>query len=192
MTISRWIISALWLLFLVYWGIGAISAKRTVKTASWWRQGALRLVMIVLILAAYRRPAIRHAVMLAEAHQAGGIIWSIAGVILAGLGISLAILARTYLGRNWGTPMSQKENPELVSGGPYALIRHPIYSGIILAMFGSILGLGLGLLWLLPLVLFSAYFIYSARREEELMCRQFPEAYPAYMRRTKMLVPFLL
>lgn len=149
----------------------------------------MRVVVIVLVLAASRVPAVRHAVTTAQA-TARGIAWGAAGTILVGLGIGLAIVARTYLGRNWGIPMSQKENPELVTSGPYGLIRHPIYSGIILAMFGSVLGLSL--LWLLPLVLFTAYFIYSARREEALMCRQFPAAYPAYMKRTKMLVPFLL
>jgi protein-S-isoprenylcysteine O-methyltransferase Ste14 len=189
MTIFRWIISALWLLFVLYWAIAALSTKRTVKTPAWWRQAGLRAFIIVLVLAAYRMPAVRHAVTIAQA-PAGGIAWGAAGAILVGLGIGLAIVARAYLGRNWGSPMSQKENPELVTGGPYGLIRHPIYSGIILAMFGSMLGLSL--LWLVPLVLFSAYFIYSARREEALMCRQFPGQYPAYMKRTKMLVPFLL
>lgn len=189
MTIFHWIISALWLLFVLYWAIAALSTKRTVKTRAWWRQAGLRVFIIVLVLAAYRMPAVRHAVTSAQA-TAHGIGWGAAGAILVGAGIGLAIVARVYLGRNWGTPMSQKENPELVTGGPYGVIRHPIYSGIILAMFGSMLGLSL--LWLLPLVLFSAYFIYSARREEALMCRQFPEQYPAYMKRTKMLVPFLL
>jgi len=44
----------------------------------------------------------------------------------------------------------------------------------------------------LPLILYAAYFIYCARREEKLMIEQFPEPYPAYMRRTKMLLPFIL
>ena len=84
-------------------------------------------------------------------------------------------------------PMSTKENPELVTTGPYAFVRHPIYTGILLAMLGTAIGENVS--WLLPLLLFGGYFIYSARREEELMLRQFPEQYPAYMRRTNMLVP---
>jgi protein-S-isoprenylcysteine O-methyltransferase Ste14 len=87
-------------------------------------------------------------------------------------------------------PMSRKENPELVSTGPYALVRHPIYTGILLAMLGSTIGQSI--FWLLPFILFGAYFIYSARREEKLLTEQFPEQYPAYMHKTKMLVPFLL
>lgn len=190
MAIFHWIITALWLLFLVYWAIAAISAKRTVKTKAWWTQGALRAFIIVLVLIAYRMPAVRDAVTIAQAHRPGGIVWGAAGTVLVGLGIGLAITARACLGRNWGSPMSRKESPELVTAGPYGFIRHPIYSGIILAMLGSMIGLSL--IWLLPLILFGAYFIYSARREEVLMCEQFPGQYPAYMRRTKMLVPFLL
>ncbi len=189
MTIFHWIISALWLLFVLYWAIAAIRTKRTVKTPAWWRQAGLRVFIIALVLAAYRMPAVRHAVTSAQA-TTRGIAWEAVGATLVGLGIGLAIVARSYLGRNWGTPMSQKENPELVTSGPYGVIRHPIYSGIILATLGSVLGLSL--LWLLPLALVSAYFIYSARREEALMCRQFPGQYPAYRKRTKMFVPFLL
>jgi len=69
-------------------------------------------------------------------------------------------------------------------------VRHPIYSGIILAMLGS--AIGESVIWALPLVLFAPYFLYSARREEELMREQFPAQYPDYMRRTKMIVPLVL
>lgn len=53
------------------------------------------------------------------------------------LGLGLAVWARIYLGRNWGMPTSTKEDPELVTSGPYRTIRHPIYTGILLAMIGS-------------------------------------------------------
>jgi protein-S-isoprenylcysteine O-methyltransferase Ste14 len=190
MPIFNWIITALWLLFMVYWAIAATRTKRTVKTTALWRHAAVRAAIILLALIAYRVPAIRQAVTAAHAHRAEGIAWGAAGTVLVGLGIGLAIVARAYLGRNWGTPMSRKENPELVTGGPYAFIRHPIYSGIILAMLGSMIAMSP--LWVLPLVLLGVYFIYSARCEEELMCQQFPGPYQAYMARTKMLVPFLL
>ena len=68
-------------------------------------------------------------------------------------------------------------------------VRHPIYSGIMLAMIGS--ALAVGLFWLALFVLYFAYFLVSARTEEKMMLAQFPDAYPAYRRRTKMLIPFL-
>jgi protein-S-isoprenylcysteine O-methyltransferase Ste14 len=112
------------------------------------------------------------------------------GALLVGLGIAFAIAARIYIGRNWGMPMSRKENPELVTGGPYAFVRDPIYTGVLTALLGSVIGYGL--VWLPILLLSVPYFIYSARREEALMCEQFPAQYPAYMQRTKMLLPFVL
>jgi len=110
--------------------------------------------------------------------------------VICGLGIGLAVVARAYLGRNWGMPMSRKENPELVTSGPYAFVRHPIYGGLLLAMLGSVLGQSV--LWLLPLIVYGPYFIFSARREESLLTGQFAERYRLYMSRTKMLVPFVL
>jgi protein-S-isoprenylcysteine O-methyltransferase Ste14 len=61
---------------------------------------------------------------------------------------------------------------------------------MLIAMLGS--AIGESPFWSLPLVLFGIYFVYSARREEKLMMEQFPEQYRAYMKRTKMLVPFIL
>ena len=85
--------------------------------------------------------------------------------------------------------MSQKEQPELVTSGPYAFIRHPIYTGLIVAMLGS--AMGVSVLWALLLVLIGPYFIYSARREETIMLQLFPEQYAVYMARTGMLAPRL-
>ena len=87
-------------------------------------------------------------------------------------------------------PVSRKEDPELVMSGPYAHVRHPIYGGIMLAMLGTTIGATV--FWSVPLLVFSLYFLSAARREESIMIAQFPEQYPAYMRRTRMLLPFVL
>ena len=190
MTIFQWIIPALWLLFLVYWAVSAIGAKRSLDTSAWWKQSLLRGGIVVLTLAAIHFAGAGHALRAAQAYQARSALLGAIGALLVLLGVGLAIFARVYLGRNWGMPMSRKAEPELVTRGPYAFVRHPIYTGIILAMLGS--AIGESIIWALPLVLFAPYFIYSARREEELMREQFPAQYPDYMRRTKMIVPFVL
>jgi protein-S-isoprenylcysteine O-methyltransferase Ste14 len=192
MTIAHWLIPALWLVFLVYWAVAAIGVKRNVEATPWWKQSALRLAIAALVVVAFYVPAVRRTLRLVQAHvhAADGTLMAAIGTLLVCLGIALAISARVYLGRNWGTPMSRKENPELVTGGPYGFVRHPIYGGIILAMLGTMIGLTV--VWLLPLILFVPYFIYCARREQEFMCQQFGETYRAYMRRTKMLVPFVV
>ena len=91
-------------------------------------------------------------------------------------GLALAVWARIYLGRNWGMPMSERAEPELVTSGPYRFVRHPIYSGILLAVLGS--ALCTTLFWLAALVLLGAYFIYSARVEERTDDQLVPVAVP--------------
>jgi protein-S-isoprenylcysteine O-methyltransferase Ste14 len=86
-------------------------------------------------------------------------------------------------------PMSRKDEPELVTSGPYHRVRHPIYSGILLAGVGT--AVALNWLWLLAVILVGVYFVYSATVEERYMSEQFPDSYPAYRRSTKMLVPFI-
>jgi protein-S-isoprenylcysteine O-methyltransferase Ste14 len=86
--------------------------------------------------------------------------------------------------------MTQKDEPELVTSGPYHLVRHPIYSGILLAGVGT--ATALSWLWLIAVALAGVYFIYSAMVEERFMANQFPDTYAVYKRSTKMLVPFVL
>lgn len=85
--------------------------------------------------------------------------------------------------------MSQKSEPELVTSGPYHLIRHPIYSGILLATIGT--SVALSWFWLIATALAGVYFIYAATVEERYLSVQVPDAYPSYKRSTKMLVPYL-
>jgi protein-S-isoprenylcysteine O-methyltransferase Ste14 len=112
-----------------------------------------------------------------------------ASTLLFALGLGFAVWARLHIGRNWGTPMTQKVDPQLVTSGPYHLVRHPIYSGILTAGVGT--AIALSWLWLIAVGLVGAYFIYSATVEERYMAEQFPNAYPAYKTSTKMLVPFI-
>jgi protein-S-isoprenylcysteine O-methyltransferase Ste14 len=140
MTIYIWLIDVLWLVFVAYWGIAAIRAKRNVGRPLWSREIGLRLAVIVLVLLALRVPIVRQALRHAQEHVTSSAVSGAIGVMCCVLGIGLAMWARVHLGRNWGMPMSRKQNPELVTTGPYAFVRHPIYTGIILAMFGSMIG----------------------------------------------------
>lgn len=175
------------MLFAVYWAVAAVGAKRNASGLLRRREIGLRLVVILLIASVLRSPSLRE--FLAETQRAAShsAILGLIGVALCLLGFGLGVYARWHLGRNWGMPMSRKEQPELVTSGPYAFIRHPIYMGLILAMLGSAIGVNVS--WGLLLVPVGAYFIYSARREEAVMLQLFPEQYAAYMVRTGMLVP---
>ncbi|HTW21544.1 MAG TPA: isoprenylcysteine carboxylmethyltransferase family protein, partial [Mycobacteriales bacterium] len=88
-----------------------------------------------------------------------------------------------------GMPMSQKVDPDLITSGPYRWIRNPIYSGILLALLGSAIAVSLE--WLIVVVPIGAYFVYSAVMEQKYMTERFPDTYPAYRDRTKMLIPYV-
>jgi protein-S-isoprenylcysteine O-methyltransferase Ste14 len=188
MNIYRSLIGALWLVLGAYWAVAAIGVKRSVGGRQRTKAIALRLGVIVLILLVVRLSPLRHVLQSVQARIPNGGVTGVVGVVLCALGVGLAIWARAHIDRNWGMPMSQKENPELVMTGPYAFVRHPIYSGILLAMLGS--ALAATVFWVIPFVLFGSFFVYSARREEAFMTSQFPGEYPAYMKRSHMLLPW--
>jgi protein-S-isoprenylcysteine O-methyltransferase Ste14 len=188
-SLYRSIIAGLWLLFVVYWAVAAVGAKRSTSGRLWRGGIGLRLVLILLIAAVLRSPSLREFLAETQRSASHSSLLGWTGVGLCVLGFGLAISARWHLGRNWGMPMSRREQPELVTSGPYAHLRHPIYTGLILAMIGSAIGVNIS--WALVIVPVGAYFIFSARREEALMLQLFPEQYAAYMARTGMLAPRL-
>ncbi len=175
----RTAILIVWGVFWVYWLLAAIGAKAGSRRRGRRLPGLTAIVAIVIL-------------RVFGAHQLSvhsPVVRAI-GVVLFLSGIGLAVWARIYLGRNWGMPMSQKKQPELVTSGPYRFVRHPIYSGLLLGLLGT--ALATNLYWLITLVIIGAYFIYSASVEERTMASSFPDAYPAYKARTKMLIPFVL
>jgi hypothetical protein len=190
MTLYYALITALWLLFILYWIAMAFGAKKSLGRSEWLRGAGVRAGILIAVLVLVRIPTVREVLRMGRGHpMITDPLLGVVGVVICACGIGLAIWARVYLGRNWGMPMSRKRDPELVTGGPYRYVRHPIYTGIFFAMLGS--AVGQSLVWILPLLLGGAYFVYSARREEQLMTEQFPQQYPAYMKRTKMLLPFI-
>jgi protein-S-isoprenylcysteine O-methyltransferase Ste14 len=171
-----------WAAFWIYWLVAAFSMKR--GRVPWSRELRIRVLIILMALVLVRLGAFRHGGAHSDPRRAG------LGLCLFALGLAFAIWARLHIGRNWGTPMSQKDQPELVTSGPYRLVRHPIYSGIPLAMAGT--ALALSWLWLIAVVLAGTYFVYSATVEERYLTEQFPDTYLEYRQSTKMLVPFIL
>lgn len=187
------LIGLLWAAFVLCWlALAQFNKKASRGTpvyAGWGVRAAI--IVGVLIVLPFRRHALAGLVVSISrtVPLRLGITGQWVGVGLCLAGIGFAVWARVYIGRNWGMPMSLREGHELVTSGPYAYVRHPIYSGLMLAMIGS--ALTESLLWMLVFVLYFAYFLFSARSEEKTMLAQFPDAYPAYRRRTKMLIPFV-
>src|SRR5580658_32455 len=177
------IIFVCWAVFWIYWIVAAFGNKA--GQSRWTRFAGVRIGIFLVIFLLVRARVLRGSHSIVSNPWLEGIGMA---VFLAGL--ALAVWARVYLGRNWGMPMTQKQDPELITSGPYRRVRHPIYSGIILAMNGT--AIAVSVYWLVAMVLIGAYFIYSATVEERFMVGRFPDTYPAYKHSTKMLIPFIL
>jgi protein-S-isoprenylcysteine O-methyltransferase Ste14 len=172
---------ASWLVFYVVWAVTALKAKPSRRRARFHPARAVRIVFVVAALFLAKR------VDPASFRVATGTVAALGCVTCAG-GTAFAVWARLSLGKNWGMPMTLREHPELVTRGPYAFVRHPIYAGVTLAVIGT--ALVVPPYWALVLAL-GVYFAYVARREDRDMLAEFPEQYAAYRRRTKWFVPFL-
>lgn len=190
--VTRMILMLCWGLFIAAWTVGALTVKRTAE-----RPGFSLAAKVPLIAAA--------VIGLTMLWQGDGplsalnrlALWPQTGVTgavvdaFAVLGVGVALWARLALGRNWSADLVVKEQHVLVQGGPYAYVRHPIYTGVLLMLLGTAIHMG-ALSGLLVFGLCVAGFWLRARDEERLMMRQFPEAYAAYRRRVKALIPYVL
>jgi protein-S-isoprenylcysteine O-methyltransferase Ste14 len=117
------------------------------------------------------------------------IAWT--GLALTVIGCAFAIWARLSLGRNWSGTVTVKEGHQLMRRGPYAVVRHPIYSGGLLALLGTALVVG-ELRGLLGVALAFLGWGTKLRLEEAFMSEQFGAEYTRYRREVKALIPFVL
>jgi protein-S-isoprenylcysteine O-methyltransferase Ste14 len=169
-----------WAVFWIYWLASAFRAKESIRGR---RRipltGATALAVFVLVRVFRGGSLAVHSPVLEAI-----------GAVVFVSGLAVAVWARVHLGRNWGMPMTQRAEPELVTSGPYRFVCHPIYSGLILGLVGT--ALATDLLGLIIGVVLGAYFYYCAWVEEKNLIATFPTAYPAYRLGTKMLIPFVL
>jgi protein-S-isoprenylcysteine O-methyltransferase Ste14 len=175
------IILAVWAAFWIYWLAAAIGVKQ--GRFRWGRNAGIRIAILVVLVVLLRTKTLKGQTITSDPWLQG------IGLAIFLSGLAVAVWARRCIGRNWGTPMSEKVDPELVTSGPYRRVRHPIYSGIILAMVGTAVAVS----WygLIVAALLGGAFVYSAFVEERYMTGLFPDAYPDYKRSTKMLIPLV-
>lgn len=169
-----------WVAFWIYWLASAFTANASRGGTRRLPFTGLTLVSVFVVIRVFRGGS------LAVHSPVVGAI----GAVLFVCGIAIAIWARVHLGRNWGMPMTERIEPELVTSGPYRLVRHPIYSGILLAMLGT--AVATNLIGLVVVAVLGVYFYYAATVEEKNLVAAFPSAYPAYRASTKKLIPFVV
>jgi protein-S-isoprenylcysteine O-methyltransferase Ste14 len=188
MTPFNELIIGCWIIFWLYWLISAIGSKKNVAPKLKGFIG-IRIVVFVLAVLSFHFLKVQNYSFENRIASNNVVVLSVVFIIFVS-GLLLAIWARAHLGKNWGTPMTQKQNPELVTSGPYRYIRHPIYTGVLAAMLAT--AVVSSTFWLMIFALAVIYFVYSAIAEEKIMMGLFPNDYPAYKRKTKMLIPFVI
>jgi protein-S-isoprenylcysteine O-methyltransferase Ste14 len=182
-----YLIAAMWSAWSIYWLASSRHVKRAVRResrAARWGH-IVPLVGGMLLIVAWRPTSPIFSLRILP--WALGTFWVGVAVIL--LGLAFAIWARRYLGTNWSGTVTVKENHELIRTGPYALVRHPIYTGILTAILGTAIARGeLRGVW--GLAICTAGFVVKLRREERWMRETFGEEYDRYRASVPMLVPF--
>lgn len=179
---------SLWLVFVAYWTYGLFGNKAAAYrfNPKWRALGFIAFVALVIVIRIAGLPEffLRRVIPYSASAE-----W--AGVALCAAGVAFAIWARRALGRNWSGNPTIKEGHELIVAGPYRLVRHPIYTGILVAVFGTLLG-SAKVRDLFILAFAVSVVCLKVRIEEKLMLRQFPAAYPDYKKHTKAIIPFVL
>lgn len=187
--ISLWNIDLVpWYAFAFYWAVNALRVKST-KAAE---PLAARVYEVCLVGAAFcllftdgfKSSVLGRRFLVSTPWIAG------VGIGLTYAGVALAIWARWSLGENWSARVSLKVDHELIRSGPYARLRHPIYSGLLLAIIGTALVIGE---WrgLLAVLIVGVAHSLKAKREEALMLATFGDQYQNYRRKTGFLLPRL-
>jgi protein-S-isoprenylcysteine O-methyltransferase Ste14 len=180
------ITNGFWGLLAAYW----IYSRRNVKPKKQGEALESRLLRLTVVISGF-------VLLLQEGHWSGvlglrlGIPYpEYLGPSMTALGVGFAIWARATLGRNWSVAVTLKETHELIRSGPYRLVRHPIYAGILLAALGTAV-VNNQVRGLVGLVLICGAYLTKLSKEEELMSANFPQSYPEYKASTWKLVPYL-
>jgi len=186
--IYHWLFTVTWIAFFIYWQVMAINTKTTERLEP-VSSRALRVLLFAAGIALLSYPFPAAWLNLQLLPQGRLSFW--AGFAITVAGLLFCIWARVHLGRNWSRSVTIKQDHELIVTGPYALVRHPIYSGLFAGFIGT--GLAVGQVRaVLAFALVVLSFWYKLRLEEKWMREQFGAAYEAYTRRVKAVVPWVL
>ena len=183
------VIHICWIIFIIVWALGVAWTKRTIyreRSAERARYWLLLVIGYLLVIKSGALPPPFNWVVVPHRTSSS---WG--GVFLCVGGLVIAIWARLMLGRNWSGVITLKEGHELIERGPYCVVRHPIYTGILAMLAGTAIALGYFGGFIGFLLVFVSFWV-KLKREEDLMLKHFPAGYAAYQRRVKRIIPFLV
>jgi protein-S-isoprenylcysteine O-methyltransferase Ste14 len=176
-----------WLVFTLVWVVGARTSKRTTQLEPIRNRvvhGSILALAFLLVFKSSRLGWLDARFVPATEGT------RLCGLILTAIGLGFAIWARLTIGRNWSGFVTIKEDHQLIRQGPYRLVRHPIYFGILLAMLGTAIGYGRALCLIGVPIAFLAFWKKS-RTEEQFMIAQFGTEYVQYQREVMGFIPGL-
>jgi protein-S-isoprenylcysteine O-methyltransferase Ste14 len=178
----------LWGAWALYWLLSALATKRTVRRESLVRRLGYVLPLMIggVLLGARRAPWAAWLAMRLWPHSP---LPPRIGLGLVVAGLAFAVWARVHLGRNWSGIVTVKEGHELIRTGPYALVRHPIYTGVITAVIGTAVVSGT-VRAALGVVIIAVSLVLKSRVEERFMRETFSDQYARYRDEVPALVPF--
>jgi protein-S-isoprenylcysteine O-methyltransferase Ste14 len=185
----KYFFTVVWILFYIYWQIKAANTKTTQRLEP-VASRMLRIFIFLIAIALLLPLRIPLPWLYLQLWPVGfWPFWLGAAVTIAGL--LFAVWARGYLGTNWSSSVTIKQGHELITTGPYAVVRHPIYTGILTGFFGMAIAISQVRGFIAVVLILLAYWT-KLRIEEQWMRSQFGETYAAYAHRTAALVPYLL
>ena len=186
--IYRHLIGGLWIAWVLFWLVMAIGAKRTQRREPLGARLAYLLTAVIgVLLIAWHGLPWAPLMNLRLWPRSALTYWS--GLALLVAGLAFAAWARVHLGRNWSGTVTIKEDHELIRSGPYAYVRHPIYTGILTAVIGTAV-CSATLRTALGLAIITAALIVKSRTEERFMRKAFPGQYEKYCEEVPALIPF--
>jgi protein-S-isoprenylcysteine O-methyltransferase Ste14 len=181
---------ALWAIWYAYWIVSAGRRVRDTAESTVQREPrAGRAGYYVLLLAGFALIFVRRPIPHLEQHLwSSNRAWLASGLAIQAFGLIIAICARWILGKNWSGRISVGGNQELVVRGPYRIVRHPIYTGLLMAVLGTAIVSG-RLRAFLGFALIVIGILIKVRREERALRQHFENAYEEYARRVPGLLP---
>ncbi len=179
----------LWIGFLLYWQVKAVGNKATRRLEP-AASRIVRAVVFLIVIALLSWSRLPLPWLYRQFLPQG--LWTFwLGAAITAAGLLFAVWAREHLGKNWSRSVTIKQDHQLIVTGPYAFVRHPIYTGILTGFLGTALALA-QMRGIVAFVLVALVLWYKLRMEEQWMRTQFGAPYEAYFRRTAALVPFVL
>jgi protein-S-isoprenylcysteine O-methyltransferase Ste14 len=178
----------LWGAWALYWLISSVATKPTLRRESLIRRLGYVLPLLIggILIGAHRAPWSRWLATRLWPHSA---LPPRIGLALVVAGLAFAVWARMHLGRNWSGIVTVKEGHELIRTGPYAFVRHPIYTGLITAALGTAV-VSATVRAALGVAIIAASFVVKSRVEERFMRETFGEQYARYREAVPALIPF--